>query len=247
MGRSSTPPLRALPRFFLPGLEVSSLSGAERIELPAAELDKLRKVLRLSSGDELAILPNNGSVIRCEFDGRNAIPTAIEWPDTNAKRAVTLALGIPRPEKLEEAVRMATELGAARFVVFPAQRTVVRWDRAKLADRLQRLRIIAQEASEVCYRTILPEIEDVASLETLLQLEPQALVLSELEGVGTDLCHALQHARDPVLVIGPEGGWAPREVEQIGDRAVTLGPRVFRVDTAATAAAALAILGTGAH
>ena len=44
------------------------------------------------------------------------------------------------------------------------------------------------------------------------------------------------------VVIGPEGGWSPREVELIGDRAVTLGPRVLRVDTAAAAACALALL-----
>ena len=47
------------------------------------------------------------------------------------------------------------------------------------------------------------------------------------------------------VVIGPEGGWAPREVALIGDRGGTLGPRVLRVDHAGLAAAAILLLSKG--
>ena len=61
------------------------------------------------------------------------------------------------------------------------------------------------------------------------------MVLSEREDVERPLAKS---SDDITLVIGPEGGWAPRELELIGDRGVTLGPLVLRSDTAAAAAIA---------
>ena len=62
-------PLRALPRVFLPGIDMT-----EPFELPPYEADKLRKVLRLSTGDPFAVLPDDGSLWVCHLDGKKAIP-----------------------------------------------------------------------------------------------------------------------------------------------------------------------------
>lgn len=227
-------PLRALPRTFVPGASFEE----GYIELPQDELDKLRKVLRLSTGAEVAILPDDGTLVRCRLDGRRAVALAVERPETEATMALTLAQALPKGDKLEEIVRASTELGVARFIVFPSERTVVRWEPQKVQDRLRRLGTIAREAAEVSFRTRLPKIEWRESLAAVLKAEPDALVLSESEAAT-----ALLSPRERMtLVVGPEGGWSKKEFEAIGDRGVTLGPRVLRVDHAGPSAAAILLL-----
>ncbi|MBX7131730.1 MAG: 16S rRNA (uracil(1498)-N(3))-methyltransferase [Fimbriimonadaceae bacterium] len=211
------------------------------IELPREEVDKLRKVLRLGAGALIVLLAGDGRVFRATFTGQDAELTGTEKVETEAAKKVTLAQSLPKPDKLDEVIRMGTEMGVFRFVLFPSERSVVKWDKAKVEDRLRRLRAIAREAAEVSFRTRIPEISLIGSLAELLQGTPDSLVLSEFENVGSHLRDQVS-ANDPTIVIGPEGGWAPREVALIGDRAVTLGPRVLRVDTAAAAAIALAVL-----
>ena len=210
------------------------------VEIPAPELKKFRSVLRLGTGDEIALLPGDGRVLRCRINGLEAVVEDTLLPETDAKRQVTLALALSRPDTLETCVRMATEMGVASIQLFPSARSVVRWDQAKLDAKLSRLKSIAREAAEVCFRTKLPELRVSKDFATLLKELPDARVLSE----GETVTNELEPSDAPMaLVIGPEGGWAPQEVALIGDRAVTLGPRVLRVDTAAAAACALALFG----
>lgn len=232
-------PLRALPRTFVPGATFEDGS----IELPKEELDKLRKVLRLSSGAEMAILPDDGTLVRCRLDGLRAIALETVRPDTEPDFALTLAQALPKGDKLDEIVRAATEIGTSRFIVFPSDRTVVRWEAPKVQDRLRRLATIAREAAEVSFRTRLPRIEWSDSLAEVLADDREAVVLSEAEGVSARLVRA---ARSMTVVVGPEGGWSAREFAQIGRRGVTLGPRVLRVDHAGPAAAAILLLEHGA-
>lgn len=226
-------PLRALPRVFVPGATPDDL-----IELPSQEIDKLRKVLRLGAGAEIAVLPNDGSVIRCEFTGRDAKPLETERPSVEAEIDLTIAQALPKGDKLDEIVRACTEIGVSKFLVFPSERTIVQWDAKKTVDRLTRLQTIAREAAEVSFRTRLPSVEYLPSLKAVLEAHPDAQVLSEVEQES----QVLKPAKKMTLVVGPEGGWAKRELELIGDRGVTLGPRVLRVDHAGPAAAAILLL-----
>lgn len=234
MGRGDLPPLRALPRVFVPGA-----SPDDAIELPSEEVDKLRKVLRLSPGAIIAVLPDDGTIIRCQFQNREAIPIDVHQPDVEPQLQITIAQALPKGEKLDEIVRACTEIGVASFVLFASERTVVRWDEKKIAQRLSRLQTIAREAAEVSFRTRIPTLSFAKDLKQVLKDHPQATVLSEAE----NLANGLSKSGDTMtLVVGPEGGWAPRELALIGDRGVTLGPRVLRVDHAAPAAAAILLL-----
>lgn len=223
--------LRSLPRSFVPGATPDDV-----IELPADELDKLRKVLRLSPGATIAVLPNDGTLIVCELLAKAARPLEVHRPETEPALRLTLAQSLPKGDKLDEIVRACTEIGVSRFILFPSDRTVVRWDEKKTADRVRRLKAVAREAAEVSFRTRLPEIELAGSLNEVLAREPQAIVLSEVEGLGKRLAASGEKA---TIVVGPEGGWSPKELTLIGDRGVTLGPRVLRVDHAGFAAAAV--------
>ena len=230
-------PLRSLPRVFVPGADPS---GA--IELPKEEVDKLRKVLRLTSGAHIGVLPNDGRLIRCVFDGHEALPIEVVTPNTEPALELTIAQALPKGDKLDEIVRACSELGASHFMLFPSERTVVKWDERKKADRVHRLETIAREAAEVSFRTILPTFRLEKDLRSVLDGSPSAIVLSEVEGVSATLVSAVGAQTRITLVVGPEGGWARGELEVIGSRGVSLGPRVLRVDHAAAAAAAILLL-----
>jgi 16S rRNA (uracil1498-N3)-methyltransferase len=237
MGSGNIPPLRALPRVFVPDADPQ-----EPIDLPKEEIEKFRKVLRLEEGHQIAVLPNDGSLIRCEFRARQAIPIEQVWPDTEAKLQLKVAQALPKGDRLETVIRMCTEIGVASFLLFESERSVVKWDDKKLADRLRRLGSIAQEAAEQSFRTRIPKIEYVRSLKEVLARHPEAVPLSEVEGLHRPLT---QTGDAMTILVGPEGGWAPRELALMGDRGVTLGPRVLRTDTAAPAAAAMLLLNRG--
>lgn len=238
MGRSALPPLRSLPRVFLPGVDPEG-----PISLPGAEIDKFRKVLRLRTGDYVAVLPGDGRLIVATFENQEVHPVEIVTPATEAARPVTLAQALPKADRIDDIVRSCTEVGVSRILLFSGERSVVRWEGAKLDDRLRRLGIIAREAAEQSFRVRLPRVDFAPSLAAVLDEHPEAIVFSEVEGERRTLSQVLPSPPQPVtLVIGPEGGWAPREIARIGDRGVTLGPRVLRVDTAAIAASALVLL-----
>jgi 16S rRNA (uracil1498-N3)-methyltransferase len=239
MGSSNLLPLRALPRCFL---EIDPLS-TEPIELPAAEYDKFRKVLRLEKGDHVAILPNDGSIIRCEYLGKAVAPLERTLLQTESLTKVTLIQALPKMEKLETIVRMCTELGVSNFVLFPSDRTVVRWEPKKLKDRIHRLETIIKESAEVSCRGILPTITYIQNLDAVLSQYPNAAALSEYENVTK---HLNLNGSSCEIIVGPEGGWAPREVSKVADRSVTLGPRVLRVETAAVASCSYLLLQSSA-
>jgi len=237
MDSSRVPPLRSLPRVFI---EIPAEVG-DLLDLPPHEFKKFHDVLRLKSGAQVAVLPNNGSIMRCEMAGRQVEVLEIIDHPTESKRAINLFQAMPKPEKLEEIVRMSTELGIASITIFESDRSIVRWDSNKKADRTRRLQSIAIEAAEVSFRAKYPKIRWVAGLKQVLDEPANTIVLSEGDQVTKTLAQALSGKSEANLVIGPEGGWAPREVQLIEPLAVTLGPRVLRVDTAAVTACAIAL------
>jgi len=236
-------PLRALPRVFLPGANLS-----EPFELPPDEADKLRKVLRLSTGDPFAVLPDDGSLWVCHLDGKKGIPQKQEWPDTEPSIALALAQALPKGDRLETVLRMGTEIGVARFILFPAERSIVKWEPQKLEAKVKRLRTIVRESAEQSFRCLLPTVEIRDSLLDLIKSESDAIALSEHEGLRKTLWNTVVEriqngAKAITLVVGPEGGWSKGEHLTIADKAVTMGPLVMRTDTAGPAAAAVVLMG----
>jgi 16S rRNA (uracil1498-N3)-methyltransferase len=200
----------------------------------------LRSVLRLSPGAAIAVLPDDGTLIECELLPKCARPIRVHHPDTEPKLRITLAQALPKGDRMEQIVRSCTEIGVARFLLFSSDRTVVRWDEGKYAEKLRRLQAIAREAAELSFRTRLPAFERAAGLADVLKRYPDAVVLSESE---QEMNRLEAKSELVTLVVGPEGGWSPKEIEMIRERGVTLGPRVLRADHAGFAAAAALLIG----
>lgn len=192
----------------------------------------LGRVLRLRDGDEVTASDGNGSVRLCTWVAGHLEPLdeIINEPAPDPPLCVGFAL--TKADKPEWAVQRLTELGVDRIVPFVAERSVVRWDPDKAARNVERLRKVAREAAVQSRRSRVPEVADIAAFaQVVAVVDPQSLALAEPGGgpIG---------ARHTCVLVGPEGGWSPAEMEAVRSH-VSLGDTVLRAETAAVAAGAL--------
>lgn len=235
------------PRVFVP----TPLKGQHEVVLPTQAAEHVSRVLRLRAGASLVLFDGTGGEYAAELTatGRDGVRAAVgAWRDTECESPlrVTLLQALARGEKMDLIVQKATELGVARIVPVAAERSVVQLDGDRAERRAEHWRAVAISACEQCGRNRLPEIEAASPLEEALRrLDAAASVRLWLEpGADVSLVAAASGQRDLVLLIGPEGGFSPAEGElaqRAAFRAVSLGPRVLRTETAGLAA--LAALG----
>jgi 16S rRNA (uracil1498-N3)-methyltransferase len=153
--------------------------------------------------------------------------------------------------RIDFLVEKATELGASLLQPVLTERTQVE------RVNLDRLRANVMEAAEQTERLTLPEVRAPLALDQLLATWPgeRRLLLCDETGDSPDIAAALgaQSRGAWGLLIGPEGGFAQRELDLLRKLPfvcpVGLGPRVLRADTAALAALAVfqALLGDWAR
>lgn len=171
--------------------------------------------------------------------------------DAEPDPRVVLVQALPKGERSDLAVDLATEAGIDEIVPWQAARCVARWTASpdKAERGRARWQLVAREAAKQSRRSWVPPVRplaDTAAVAGLVSGAAAALVLHEsavtpitavtMPADGTD--GAL------VLVVGPEGGISPDELasfERAGARPVRLGPEVLRTSTAA--AVALGALG----
>lgn len=159
---------------------------------------------------------------------------------------VTVVQALPKGERSELAVELATEAGVDALVPWSASRCVARWPGDKAAKGVERWRTVAREAAKQSRRASVPVVAPLsgnAEVAALIARSAVALVLHEAGSVPlTDV--ELPSSGELVLVVGPEGGISPEELAQFttaGARVVRLGREVLRTSTAA--AVALGALG----
>ena len=209
-------------------------------------------VRRIRSGEELDLGDGDGTVAHCVVEdvGRGRLTALVldrrTLPVTLP--AVTVVQALPKSDRSELAIELATEAGADAFVGWQASRCVARWESSAKVDKgLRRWDAVARSAARQSRRPYIPSINGVVSTAELVHRVRDggatALVLHESAIAKlTELPMAQAHSL--LLIIGPEGGIADDEIAALSDAgatAVRLGPTVLRTSTAA--AVALGALG----
>ncbi|MFI5315911.1 MAG: 16S rRNA (uracil(1498)-N(3))-methyltransferase [Myxococcota bacterium] len=219
-----------------------------RVRVSDRRLRHAREILRASPGDELAVGRLGGKLGRGRIASldREALEleVALERDPPPAHPAV-LALALPRPPSLRKVLQQATALGVKRIALFASARVEKSyWQSSQLrADALREQLLLGLEQAG---DTILPTVERERSFrrfagETLAELAGGAPIFSAHPGAAPV---AVGAAGRCVLVVGPEGGFLDDELAALraaGARAIGLGPRVLRVETAVVALLARAI------
>jgi 16S rRNA (uracil1498-N3)-methyltransferase len=216
-----------------------------RARLLAPELHYLRDVLRLAPGAAFEVFDGAGGVHQASLPAAgDEVALGPRREAATGGAAVHLAFALARGERCDLVVQKATELGAARLTPFEAARSVVKLDADRGADRARRWARIAAEASRQCGRADVPVVDPPAPLAAVLAAAPAGFPrIAFYEGGGEPLAQVVERgAPGHLLLVGPEGGFAPEEVAALlagGARLATLGPRILRFETAAIAAVAL--------
>jgi len=227
--------------------------------LTGAQAEHMVRVLRAQPGMEADVVAG-GHVYHAEVaaithgegieGGAEVRFNLVAEVESEPALPVTLVMAVFKFDRMEWAIEKATELGVAAIDPVIARRTEKHLgeNATKRADRWRR---ISHEAAQQSRRSDVPVIGVPVLLAERVKAASNAtrIVLAEQER-STTLRAALEEtmsadrAELPAIeiAIGPEGGWAPQEealLDANGWRAVSLGPRILRAETAAIAALAI--------
>jgi 16S rRNA (uracil1498-N3)-methyltransferase len=233
------------------------VAAGRRVVVEGSAANHIARVLRLRTGDSLTVFDGSGGEFgaRIEEFRKEAVVVVIgehQPLDRESPLPLTLVQGISRGERMDWIIQKATELGASRIAPVFTKRSVVRLDEKQAERKLQHWRAITVAACEQCGRNRIPDLAAPVDFfdmlagdspgrpdsaghtesagSTRLLLSPTGdLRIDDLQDVGKGI----------TVLIGPEGGLEDVEQEAAvaaGFKAVRLGPRVLRTETAAIAA-----------
>ncbi|MBP1156351.1 MULTISPECIES: 16S rRNA (uracil(1498)-N(3))-methyltransferase [unclassified Paenibacillus] len=225
----------------------------ETVNITGDDAHHLTRVMRSKPGDTCIVSDgiDREALVRLRVvEPQQVVADVIERLPMDNEPAVDVwvAQSLPKSDKMELVIQKGTEIGAAGFIPFVSERTVVQLDSKKEGKRLERWQKIAKEAAEQAHRNRVPAVESVLSWKELLRLAEEADAawicyekqsVQELRG---QIRQAVSSRQDVsrrlklLLMIGPEGGFSEREAEEAeaaGCRAVSLGKRILRTETAA--------------
>lgn len=203
-------------------------------------------VRRIRPGEHLVLSDGAGVLGSCVVEtatkkGLTARITEVQHA-VRSGPAVTVVQAIPKSERSELAIELATEAGADEFIAWQASRCVARWDSDRGEKGLRRWRAVARSASRQSRRAFIPEVHGPMPTTALAMYVAErvgagaaVLVLSEIAKLAI-ADSAVAQAPSIVVVVGPEGGIADVELAELGAagaQPVRLGPTVLRTSTAA--------------
>ena len=233
-----------MPRFFVPA--PPDVGGTAVITGDDAR--HIAGALRMAPGEPLTLCDGAGQDYLCRIESlaRDAVTLRVERSEKSigeSSLSVTLYMGLPKADKLELVIQKSVELGAVRIVPTVTARSIARIDPRDSEKKTARWQRIAAEAAGQSGRGIIPTVEPPITLRAALPRLARENVLPCYEGGGAPLGDLVSPADESVsLLIGPEGGFAPEEVEAVvagGGRLATLGTRILRCETAPRAALAI--------
>jgi 16S rRNA (uracil1498-N3)-methyltransferase len=240
-------------RFYLP----PSQCQGPVLALTGAEAHHAIVVLRVKTGETVAVLDGQGREFSCRVGAVDRKTVALEIRQTQSSPPpaclVTLAQAIPKGKLIETIIQKATELGASRIIPLLTGRVVMQLDGDSVPHKTEKWRQTAIEAVKQCGQRWLPVVEAPVTLPALLG-RPEKIDLSLVGSLRGDARHPREYfaafqresGRMPSSIrlwIGPEGDFTDAELDAIcgaGARPVSLGPLVLRSDTAAFYALSIA-------
>ncbi|WP_458316576.1 16S rRNA (uracil(1498)-N(3))-methyltransferase [Mycolicibacterium brisbanense] len=206
-------------------------------------------VRRIRVGEEIDLADGAGTLAHCVVEetakGRLSARVLQRRVVAAPSPLVTIVQALPKSDRSELAVELATEAGADGFLAWQSARCVARWDGPKADKGLRRWDAVARAASRQSRRARIPTVDGVVSTAELTRRVADAVaagtvVLALHESATAPITElAIAQADSLMLIVGPEGGIADEEIAALsaaGARAVRLGPTVLRTSTAAAVA-----------
>lgn len=210
------------------------------------DVKHIYKVLRLQVGDEVSINNCQGEEFLGKIEDINkkqVIVKCTEKLELNNESPIEVYLfqGLPKSSKMDLIVQKATELGVKEVTPIITERVVVKNELGEF-KKLDRWNRIVLEACKQSKRSIIPKVNTPLEFDELLDLlKNMDLIVVPYENAED---HGIKNMMKSInksyikkiaVIIGPEGGFEEEEINRLKELEayiVTLGPRIFRTETA---------------
>lgn len=244
---------RTAKRFFVPLNESISTFPCELSVTDDVVVHHLRTVMRAKSGEAVVIVDGErGHAYAAVIQNlqKHSVFLRVEWKlevETTSLPHAVLAVALIKEQRWDWLLQKATELGVRTIQPLLAERSVIRLGASDVPKKLERWQAVLRSAAEQSEGLFIPTIlPPLAVQEYLAQSSGDALRLllrerGENRQSLKQALRTLQAEQSVTFAVGPEGGWAERELtafEQAGFLSVSLGQRILRSETAAVAAMA---------
>ena len=220
--------------------------AAEALTIIGDDVNHMKNVLRMRSGETFTAADENGIFYHCEVDilDKQQVTAKIldkEQGGSELSSKIYLFQGLPKSDKMELIIQKAVELGAYEIIPVATKRAIVKLDAKKEASKLKRWQAIAEGAAKQSGRMLVPQISEVKTFGEALQmakaLDVNVIPYECAKGMdGTrEIFGSIKPGMSVGIFIGPEGGFEESEVEkaqELGIQPVTLGKRILRTETA---------------
>lgn len=189
------------------------------------------------------IVLSNGPHVDVEIESQ----TTVDAPTP----AVTVWQALPKGHKLDSIVQQLAELGVGRLGVFSSERSVPRWQPARVTKAIDRLKAIARASGKQSHRSHWLVVEHIGGVDQVAaRMTAGGISIALHAEASKALRDALPDSASSVsLVVGPEGGLAPSEIDlltAVGATTASLGAGILRTEHAGAIAAAIVLFRYGA-
>lgn len=236
-----------MPKFFI---KTENLKENEEIWITGSDVNHIKNVLRKKIDDKINICNSdtqkNYECVIKNIEENKIVCKILDEVKSLAESNlnITIFQGLPKSDKMELIIQKATELGVKTIVPVITKRTVIKLKDKDKQNKVDRWRKIAEVAAKQSGRDIIPIIENIINIAdikfdefdkifVLYENEEKISIKDEIEQLKNDNKEELNIG----IVIGPEGGFAESEIEQLrlnqNVSVVTLGKRILRTETVA--------------
>ena len=237
-----------MARFFVSPGQI----GPASVSIFDGDVNHIRKVLRMKAGDELTVSDGDGTDYFCRIRSISEEVVVCDIVDSwtsYVELPVKLHLfqGLPKADKMELIIQKAVELGAYEIVPVAMSRSIVKLDEKKAGKKTARWQGISESGAKQSGRAIIPEVKSPMSYKNALEYAKtlDAIIVPYEKADGIEVSRELisklcsdENIKSIGIFIGPEGGFAEKEIEQAleaGATPITLGRRILRTETAGLA------------
>ena len=224
-----------------------SLKENTSLFLTAEEHHYIKNVLRMKVGDPLYLFNGGETEFLAKISAMDKNKTTLQVltsqkGNKESPLEIVIGQGLPKGSKFDDLIPRVTELGISEFVPLITERSDLKKASPQKVLRWQK---IAKQSAQQTGRTKVPTLTSPITLTNFLDSYPQheKILFYELED-SKDLKNVLAetNATRFCLLIGPEGGFSPQEIEkakQAKFHVVSLGKRILRTETVAPAVTAI--------
>ena len=219
--------------------------GKEYVTITGSDVNHIRNVLRMKIGETIRISDREGGNYFCKIaeTGENFVQADIVSVDeegTELPSKIYLFQALPKGDRMETVIEKAVELGVYEIIPVAMKYCVVKLEGKKAAQRVQKWQAQAETAAKQSKRSLIPKVSEPVSYKeavTYAMKLDQKLVSYENErgmAATREAVEAVRPGESIGIFIGPEGGFAPEEIEAVkGEmKLISLGSRILRTETA---------------